>query len=148
MGKPDQPLFLKDPRFFRTPYVGQHGWVSLRINAAPLHWPEVRGLAADQLSLRQRGPHAPPRRPQRLNGAPVSKTPQRGEPMACNYDTARCDYSTFMPTLVTSRAGPSNGDVTTARISLPSFTTTNSKLTNPPVLGTIRAVPVQSAFTW
>lgn len=45
VGKPDQPLFLKDPRFFRTPYVGQHGWVSLRINAAPVHWPEVRSLA-------------------------------------------------------------------------------------------------------
>jgi len=45
VGKQDQPLFLKDPRFFRTPYVGQHGWVSLRLNAAPVNWPEVASLS-------------------------------------------------------------------------------------------------------
>lgn len=47
VGKPEQPIFLKDPRFFRTPYVGQHGWVSLRVNAAPVDWDEVRELAAN-----------------------------------------------------------------------------------------------------
>jgi predicted DNA-binding protein (MmcQ/YjbR family) len=45
VGKHDQPLFLKDSRFYRTPYVGHHGWVSLRVNAAPLNWNEVRELA-------------------------------------------------------------------------------------------------------
>ena len=45
VGKQDQPLFLKDPRFYRTPYVGHHGWVSLRVNAARLDWEEVRELA-------------------------------------------------------------------------------------------------------
>jgi hypothetical protein len=47
------------------------------------------------------------------------------------------DYSTLMPTLVTVRAGPSNGAVTTAWISLPSLTSTKAKFTNPPVLVTI-----------
>ena len=30
-----QYLFLKDPRFFRTPYIGRHGWVSLKVDAPP-----------------------------------------------------------------------------------------------------------------
>jgi predicted DNA-binding protein (MmcQ/YjbR family) len=45
VGKQEQAAFLKDPRFYRTPYVGHHGWVSLRINAAPLDWNEVSDLA-------------------------------------------------------------------------------------------------------
>ena len=28
-----QPIFLKDPRFYLTPYIGKHGWVTLRMNA-------------------------------------------------------------------------------------------------------------------
>jgi hypothetical protein len=47
------------------------------------------------------------------------------------------DYSTFMPTLVTVRFGPSNGAVTTAWISLPFLTTTKARFTNPPVLTSI-----------
>ena len=39
-----QSVFLKDPRFFRTPYIGKHGWVTLRIHAAPLDWKEVGEL--------------------------------------------------------------------------------------------------------
>ncbi len=31
-------VFLDDSRFFRTPYIGKHGWVTLRIYAAPLNW--------------------------------------------------------------------------------------------------------------
>src|SRR5262245_554869 len=27
-----QPVFLKDPRFYLTPYIGKHGWVTLRMN--------------------------------------------------------------------------------------------------------------------
>jgi hypothetical protein len=44
-------------------------------------------------------------------------------------------YSTFMPTLVTVRFGPSNGGQTTVWISLPLLTTTMRRFTNPPVLG-------------
>ena len=29
-----QPVFLKDPRFYMTPYIGKHGWVTLRAPAA------------------------------------------------------------------------------------------------------------------
>ena len=57
------------------------------------------------------------------------------------------DYSAFMPTLVTVRFGPSNGGQTTAWISLPCLTTTMRRLTNPPVLGRRRIVPVQLALT-
>lgn len=44
VGKLMQGVFLKDPRFFLTPYAGKHGWVTLRAHAAPLNWQEVRGL--------------------------------------------------------------------------------------------------------
>jgi predicted DNA-binding protein (MmcQ/YjbR family) len=39
-----QGVFLKDARFFRTPYIGKHGWVTLRVHAAPLNWREIREL--------------------------------------------------------------------------------------------------------
>jgi predicted DNA-binding protein (MmcQ/YjbR family) len=39
-----QGVFLDDPRFFRTPYIGKHGWVTLRVYAAPLNWNEIREL--------------------------------------------------------------------------------------------------------
>ncbi|HKV03653.1 MAG TPA: MmcQ/YjbR family DNA-binding protein [Candidatus Acidoferrales bacterium] len=44
VGKILQGVFLSDPRFFRTPYIGKHGWVTLRAYAAPLNWKEVGGL--------------------------------------------------------------------------------------------------------
>ncbi|HLJ49820.1 MAG TPA: MmcQ/YjbR family DNA-binding protein [Bryobacteraceae bacterium] len=44
VGKSMQPVFLEDPRFFKTPYVGQHGWVSLRVNGK-LDWKEIAELA-------------------------------------------------------------------------------------------------------
>src|SRR5580704_14529868 len=46
-----QGVFLEDPRFFRTPYIGKHGWVTLRVHAAPLDWSEFRELVrgSDQL---------------------------------------------------------------------------------------------------
>jgi predicted DNA-binding protein (MmcQ/YjbR family) len=43
VGKKMQPVFLEDPRFYRTPYVGQHGWVSLRANTK-LNWKEIAQL--------------------------------------------------------------------------------------------------------
>jgi predicted DNA-binding protein (MmcQ/YjbR family) len=44
VGKPSQSTWLKDPRFYRTPYVGRYGWVSLRVDAAPLNWTEIQDL--------------------------------------------------------------------------------------------------------
>ena len=44
VGKAMQSVFLDDPRFFKTPYVGQHGWVSLRVNGR-LDWKEIAELA-------------------------------------------------------------------------------------------------------
>jgi predicted DNA-binding protein (MmcQ/YjbR family) len=39
-----QDVFLKDARFSRTPYIGKHGWVTLRVHLAPLNWKEVSAL--------------------------------------------------------------------------------------------------------
>lgn len=44
VGKLMQGVFLKDSRFFLTPYSGKHGWVTLRAHAAPLDWEEIREL--------------------------------------------------------------------------------------------------------
>jgi len=44
VGKLIQGVFLDDPRFFRTPYVGKYGWVTLRVHSAPLNWTEIREL--------------------------------------------------------------------------------------------------------
>lgn len=44
VGKLMQGIFLDDPRFFRTPYIGKHGWVTLRVYAAPLNWKEIAEL--------------------------------------------------------------------------------------------------------
>ena len=44
VGKLLQGIFLEDFRFFRTPYIGKHGWVTLRVFAGPLNWKEVAEL--------------------------------------------------------------------------------------------------------
>ena len=41
-----QGVFLKDPRFYLTPYIGKKGWVTLRMNSKPMDWKEVRELMA------------------------------------------------------------------------------------------------------
>jgi predicted DNA-binding protein (MmcQ/YjbR family) len=41
-----QGAFLEDPRYYLTPYSGKHGWVSLRVHAAPLNWKEIAGILA------------------------------------------------------------------------------------------------------
>jgi predicted DNA-binding protein (MmcQ/YjbR family) len=43
VGKSVQNVFLQDTRFYRTPYVGQHGWVSMRANGN-LNWDEIAEL--------------------------------------------------------------------------------------------------------
>ena len=39
-----QQVFLKDPRFYMTPYIGKQGWVTLRMEGHPLDWKEIREL--------------------------------------------------------------------------------------------------------
>jgi predicted DNA-binding protein (MmcQ/YjbR family) len=39
-----QGVFLADNRFYRTPYIGKHGWISLKVHAAPLDWDEIYEL--------------------------------------------------------------------------------------------------------
>lgn len=41
--KENQPLFLEDPRFYKTPHVGHHGWISLKAVEEP-DWEEVAEL--------------------------------------------------------------------------------------------------------
>ena len=50
VAKAEQPMFLKDPRFIRTPYIGQHGWVSLKATGR-LHWEEVEELVKGSYRL-------------------------------------------------------------------------------------------------
>ena len=59
VGKLMQGMFLDDPRFFRTPYVGKYGWVTLRVRAARLNWAEIRDLAKGSYEL------AAPKKPRR-----------------------------------------------------------------------------------
>ncbi|HTB10841.1 MAG TPA: MmcQ/YjbR family DNA-binding protein [Bryobacteraceae bacterium] len=46
-----QGAFLEDPRFYMTPYSGKHGWVSLKVRAAPVDWKEIAGLLAGSHQL-------------------------------------------------------------------------------------------------
>ena len=50
VGKKMQPIFLEDSRFYRTPYVGQHGWVSLRAHTK-LDWQEIDELVRGSYEL-------------------------------------------------------------------------------------------------
>lgn len=52
-----QPVFLEDSRFFKTPYIGQHGWLSLALDGA-INWDEVAELVSGShdLASRKKGP--------------------------------------------------------------------------------------------
>ena len=39
-----QGVFLKDPRFYLTPYIGKQGWVTFRMNDGRIEWKEVREM--------------------------------------------------------------------------------------------------------
>ena len=39
-----QSVFLKDPVFYLTPYIGKQGWITRRMEAAPVNWQEVREM--------------------------------------------------------------------------------------------------------
>lgn len=46
VGKENLGIFLNDPRFYESPYIGRHGWVGLRLNDKP-DWREVEALIRD-----------------------------------------------------------------------------------------------------
>ena len=46
-----QQVFLKDPRFYMTPYAGKHGWVTLRMEPKPPDWKEVREMVRGSYRL-------------------------------------------------------------------------------------------------
>jgi predicted DNA-binding protein (MmcQ/YjbR family) len=50
VGPSMQGLFLEDPRFYRTPYIGIYGWVSLRA-ADGVDWDEVAELTRGSYQL-------------------------------------------------------------------------------------------------
>ena len=53
VGKPMQRIFLENPRFIRTPYLGQHGWVSLRLvrsEQTPAAWEQIGDLVRGSYS--------------------------------------------------------------------------------------------------
>ena len=41
---------IQDPRFYRAPYVGAHGWVSMRVEGIR-DWNEVRALVTESYRL-------------------------------------------------------------------------------------------------
>ena len=49
--KRDQSLFLEDPRFIKTPYIGQHGWISFQAAKAPVKWEEMTELIHSSYEL-------------------------------------------------------------------------------------------------
>src|SRR3954463_310250 len=46
-----QSVFLKDPRFYPTPYAAKHGWVTLRVHEGAIDWQEVRELLRGSYQL-------------------------------------------------------------------------------------------------
>lgn len=52
--KAEQGIFLEDPRFVKTPYIGHHGWVSLKLPPAKPNWDEVAELL--KMSYRNNAP--------------------------------------------------------------------------------------------
>ena len=58
---PLQQLLIEDPRFFKTPYIGAQGWVSL-IADRPPKWGEVEQLIGASYQLVQTKPQRRPSR--------------------------------------------------------------------------------------
>jgi len=51
---PAQQALVKSPRFFVAPYIGKHGWVSLRCEMK-LDWNEIGGLVRESWRLTASG---------------------------------------------------------------------------------------------
>ena len=47
---PLQQLLIEDPRYFKTPYIGKQGWVSL-LAERTANWREVRQLVRESYKL-------------------------------------------------------------------------------------------------
>ena len=47
---PLQQLLIEDPRYFRTPYIGNQGWVSLISDRGP-NWKDVKRLVEESHEL-------------------------------------------------------------------------------------------------
>jgi topoisomerase IA-like protein len=70
---------IQDPRFWRAPYVGHKGWVSMDANAVD-DWDEVRPLVLESYRL-----IAPRRTVAKLDGGaapPAPKAPKKKAPRA------------------------------------------------------------------
>jgi hypothetical protein len=52
--KAEQGMFLEDPRFTKTHYIGQHGWVTLTLDNVKPNWDEVTELL--KMSYRNNAP--------------------------------------------------------------------------------------------
>ena len=50
VGLASQTLLLNDPRFFETPYIGKHGWVSLWVDTR-IAWALVEDLVSTSYRL-------------------------------------------------------------------------------------------------
>jgi len=50
VAKSEQGIFLADSRFYKTPYIGQHGWVSIRAKGR-LDWEEIAELVKGSYQL-------------------------------------------------------------------------------------------------
>lgn len=69
VGELMQGVFLNDPRFFCAPYVGKYGWLTLRVDAAPVNWIEIRELVKCSYKLVSAGAKRDePRRRKRPQG--------------------------------------------------------------------------------
>ena len=47
----EQALLTLDPQFYVAPYIGKHGWTSLRLDGTPLEWREVEELVHESYRL-------------------------------------------------------------------------------------------------
>ena len=73
-----QGILVDDEKFFRTPYIGQHGWVSVWVDQ-PVDWKLVRDLIL--ASYRLVAPGRPARKPAAKAARPArdrGKTRRRG----------------------------------------------------------------------
>src|SRR5215467_5123026 len=46
-----QQVFLRDSRFYMTPYSGKHSWVTFRMETKSLDWTEVREIIRGSYQL-------------------------------------------------------------------------------------------------
>ncbi len=47
----DQALLTLDPQFYVAPYIGKHGWTSLRLDGTALEWRGVEELVRESYRL-------------------------------------------------------------------------------------------------